>query len=147
MWRCRAALLDALERSKLTAANCTMSMVDACNDIGAAKINPLSAQIAGIVPGTCTILPSTATFENLFPYNPTPIESQFPNPATTTPSNNGLAKIDYSLNDHHHLDGFVFISRQSTSAAGALQPYWGTYGVGSTWNMPELGPGLRIRAG
>ena len=75
---------------------------------------------------------STSTFENLFPYNPTTIESQFPFPATNTPSNNGLAKMDYSLNDHHHLDGFVFISKQSTSCGRPVQPYWGTFGVGST---------------
>lgn len=113
-------------------ANCGISMVDACNDIGAAKINPLSAQIAGIVPGTCAIQPSTSTFENLFPYNPTTTESLLPNPVTDTPSNNGLAKVDYSINDHHHLDGFVFISRQSTSTDGAVQPFWGTNGVGHT---------------
>ncbi len=118
--------------TKLTAGNCTLSMVDACNDIGATKINPLSAQIAGIVPGTCTIQQSSATFENLFPYNPTTIESQLPFPATNAPSNNGLAKLDYSPSEHHHLDGFVFISKQSTTTAGAVQPYWGTFGVGST---------------
>jgi len=113
-------------------ANCTISMVDACNDIGAAKINPLSAQIAGILPGTCTPMPATSTFENLFPYNPTTTESLLPYPVTVTPSNNGLAKLDYSLSDHHHLDGLVFISRQLTSAEGAVQPFWGTNGVGHT---------------
>ena len=107
-------------------------MIDACDDIGAANINPLSAQIAGIIPGTCTPLPSTSTFENLFPLNPTNQEAQFPNPTTNAPSNNGLAKVDYTINDHHHLDGFVFISKQSTTVEGAVQPYWGNHGVGST---------------
>src|SRR5208282_569682 len=67
-----------------------------------------------------------------FPNNPGPSNEIFPYNPTITPSNNGLAKIDYSLSDHHHLDGFVFISRQSTNAVGILQPYWGTLGVGST---------------
>ena len=123
---CTGALLHT------AGANCTISMVDACNDIGAAKVNRLSAQIAGIIPGTCTPLPPTSTFENLFPYNPTTQEVLFPNPVTITPSNNGLAKVDYSINDHHHLDGFVFISKQSTSVGGVVQPFWGTTGLGST---------------
>ena len=45
-------------------------MVDACNDLGK-RLNPLSAQIAGLPPGSCIPLPATSTFENLFPYNPT----------------------------------------------------------------------------
>ena len=102
-------------------------------------MNPLSAQIAGIANYTtpaganfCIPQPATATFENLFPLNQTGSPSIFPFNATTTPSNNGLAKVDWDLNQHHHLDAFVFISRETTVADGTLQPYWGTNGIGST---------------
>ena len=50
---------------------------------------------------------------------------QYPlNPVTTSPSNNGLAKVDYDLNQHHHLDGFYYISRETTSTGNTYQPYW-----------------------
>jgi hypothetical protein len=121
----------------LPTGNCAFSMVDACNDIllQAAPnnvINPLSAQISGLNPATCAISRSSTSVENLWPYNPTNSATTFPNPATTTPSNNGLAKVDYSPSQHHHLDGFVYISRETTAADSNLLPEWSTLGVGST---------------
>ena len=59
------------------------------------------------------------------------LASIFPNPATTTPSNNGLAKVDYSPSEKHHFDGFFFISRE-TCDWRALSALWSTLGVGST---------------
>ena len=116
------------------------SMVDACiAQQKAGGVNPLSAQIAGIANYTtpaganfCIPQPGTSTFENLFPLNQTSSPSIFPFNATTTPSNNGLAKVDWDLNQHHHLDAFVFISRETTVSDGALQPFWGTDGIGNT---------------
>src|SRR5579872_741960 len=115
------------------------SMIDACMAQAGAKggVNPLSAQIAGIVnynnpagANFCVPQPATSTFENLFPF--TSSGTIFPNPVTNTPSNNGLAKVDYSPNQKNHFDGFVYISRESTTAGGIYQPYWGNVGVGST---------------
>ena len=40
--------------------------------------------------------------------------------------------MDYSPNLKHHFDGFVYIARQTQTAVGTYQPYWGTLGIGST---------------
>ena len=77
-------------------------------------------QIAGLRLMTCTPQPATSTFENLFPFNPTTSNQIFPNPVTTSPSNNGLAKVDYSPNEHHHFDGFFYISRETTSGGQSI---------------------------
>jgi hypothetical protein len=121
------------------------SMVDACktltnNGANPGAINPLSAQLSGIsnwgqVGGTgtlCTPQPATSTFENLWPYNPTTSVNTFPNPVSNTPSNNGLAKVDYSPNLKHHFDAFVYIARQTSVTGSNYQPYWDTLGIGST---------------
>lgn len=120
--------------------NCTNSIFDACTDILKAgkTISPLSAQMAGLVPigstsqpASCT--PSTAnssTSQFLFPVTTT--GTIIPDPVTSTPSNNGVAKVDYSPNDKQHFDGFFFISRETTTAAGVFQPYWGSSGIGRT---------------
>jgi len=119
----------------------SLSMVDACKAVAAtpAGVSPLSAQISGIVnfknpagANFCIPQPATSTFENLWPFNPTNSAQIFPQPVTTVPSNNGLVKVDYSPSEHHHLDGFFFISRESTSAGNNYQPFWSVLGVGST---------------
>src|SRR5579872_2523862 len=109
-----------------------LSMVDACNAVGRANVNPLSAQIAGLPAGSCIPQPATSTFENLFPYNPTLLEATSPNPVTTSPSNNGLVKVDYDINEHHHLDGFYYISRETQSMGNNYNPLWDVLGVGNT---------------
>ena len=109
-----------------------LSMVDACNAVGRANVNPLSAQIAGLPAGSCIPLPATSTFENLFPFNPSPLEATSPNPLTTSPSNNGLVKVDYDINQHHHLDGFYYISRETQSVGNNYNALWNTLGVGNT---------------
>jgi len=108
----------------------TGSIVDACNAVGRAKVNSLSAQIAGLLPGSCTPTPASSTFENLFPASSSGVIAL--NPVTSVPSNNGLAKVDYSPNAKHHFDGFVYISREETTIGGAIQPFWGSVGTGST---------------
>ncbi len=109
-----------------------LSMVDACNAVGRANVSPLSAQIAGLPAGSCIPQAATSSFENLFPYNPTLLEATSPNPVTTSPSNNGLVKMDYDINQHHHLDAFYYISRETTSAGNNYNPLWNVLGVGNT---------------
>ena len=119
----------------------SLNMVDACvaQSKVAGGVNPLSAQISGIVNFTnpaganfCIPQAPTSSFENLFPYNPSLSTQIFPNPVTTVPSNNGLVKVDYDINQHHHLDGFYYISRETTSAGNNYNPLWNTLGVGNT---------------
>jgi carboxypeptidase family protein/TonB-dependent receptor-like protein len=90
--------------------NCAFSMVDACNDIGRANVNPLSAQLAGLAPGSC--IPSTS-IENLFPFttNTNTAGNFEPALVTTGPLNNGFIKGDYILGPHHHISGFYFVSK------------------------------------
>ena len=54
--------------STLASGTCSASMVDACKDLGAAKINALSAQLSGLNPATCVVTPASSTVENLWPY-------------------------------------------------------------------------------
>ncbi len=119
----------------------TLSIVDACvaQQKLAGGVNPLSAQVAGIVNFTnpaganfCVPQAPTSTIENLFPFDPTLSDQITPHALTSVPSNNGLVKVDYDVNQHHHLDGFYYISRETTSAGSQYQPYWSTLGVGNT---------------
>jgi Carboxypeptidase regulatory-like domain/TonB dependent receptor-like, beta-barrel len=113
------------------------SFPDAISALQAASITPapLSLKLAG-----CTLGPpiscnggyfgnntgSSPTFTNNFPSN--------------FRSDNGLAKIDYHINNNNTLNGMVFISRADITAPeyGApfseLQPYWITNQV----NNPEV---------
>lgn len=100
--------------------NTTLSLVDACNAVGRANVTALSAKLAGLPAGSCTPLPATASFENLFPINP---GTQFAgSPQLVVPSglfglsdnNNtysGLAKVDYHINDKNTLSGMFFIGQ------------------------------------
>jgi hypothetical protein len=118
-----------------------LSMVDACvaQSKATGGVSPLSAQIAGITNFTnpaganfCIPQPATSTFENLFPFNPSLLEATSPNPVTTSPSNNGLVKVDYDINQHHHLDGFYYISRETQSMGNNYNALWNVLGVGNT---------------
>lgn len=126
----------------ISTGNANTSMVDACNALarnGAGGFNPvgttggvsaLSARLSGITidPVTgCKVSPSSSTFENLFPFNPT--SSTFYNPPLTTlgPLNNGFIKGDYLVNQHHHISAFYFISKSTQTAnyaSGQLLPQW-----------------------
>ena len=117
----------------------TNSMVDACNSIlnSGGTINLLSARLAGLTgiattgagagKGTCTVAPSSSTVENLFPYNPTQSTNYSPNLVTTGPLNNGFIKGDYVIGQHHHLNGFYFVSKayqQVQYSTSQLSPMW-----------------------
>ena len=108
------------------------SIVDACNSSiaaggagGRTNVNPLSALIAGLPSGSCTPQPGSSTFENLFPFSAT--GNFAPGLISTGPLNNGLVKVDYVLGQHHHLNGFFYISKSfqvTNYNNGQLEQQW-----------------------
>jgi len=115
--------------SALAAGNCAFSMVDACKDLGAAKISPLSAQLAGLNSATCAVTAASPTLENLLPFttNTNTAGNFVPGLITTGPLNNGFIKGDYVLGPHHHVSGFYFVSKSDQHvgyANGQLLPQW-----------------------
>jgi hypothetical protein len=103
----------------------TLSMVNACLAVGPAKINALSAQLAGINPTTCVVTPASSTVENVFPYNPTASNNFAPNLPSSGPLNNGIIKGDYVPGPHHHLSAMYYESRANQiSASAQLLPQW-----------------------
>src|ERR1700724_590336 len=88
------------------------SLVDACNAIKASgqAISSLSAHIAGLDTTTCSVAPTNfkpGASQSLFPTNPTngPIVLGL---VSTNQQDNGVAKVDYHVNDHHSLSGMLF---------------------------------------
>jgi Carboxypeptidase regulatory-like domain len=104
------------------------SMVDACTALGPGKINPLSAQLAGLNPTTCVVTPGSPTVENIFPYlTTTNTNNNFlPTLVNTTPLNNGILKADYVINSHHHVDGLYYVSKSQTVTGSPVLPQWST---------------------
>jgi hypothetical protein len=109
----------------------TFSMVDACNSLKTAgtPISPLSAQLAGLNVSNCTVSPGSPTFENLFPFttNTNTTGNFAPGLISTGPLNNGLIKVDYVLSQHHHLNGFFYISKSfqiTNYNNGQLEQQW-----------------------
>jgi hypothetical protein len=99
----------------------TKSFVDACKDLGPAKISALSARLAGLDPNSCVVTPASASVENVFDYNP---GNQFSKPIQVVATGltamsdvnstyNGVAKVDYHVNDRNTLSGMVFIGQGS----------------------------------
>ncbi len=89
------------------------SIVDACNAIGRANVTPLSAQIAGLPGGSCVPRPPNFTAgptESLFPANNgvAPLVLAL---LSSNQQDNGVAKIDYHMNDRHSLTGMYFNGR------------------------------------
>ncbi len=107
--------------------NCNVSMVDACHDLGASKINALSAELAGLNPTTCVVSPASSTFENLFPFNGTTSPNYNPPLNPNGPLDNGIFKVDYIPGPHHHI-GFTFFDAEGTQTANnnntQLLPQW-----------------------
>ncbi len=104
------------------------SMVDTCNSIGRAKVNPLSAQLAGLAdPNSCVVSPASATVENVFPYFDSQTTTFFQSAMSNLPLNNGLFKGDYALGEHHHLSGLLYISKsisKNVSSTNLLPEYY-----------------------
>jgi hypothetical protein len=121
----------------LTATEPGVSLVDACNAVKTAgeTITPLSAQIAGLSTSTCSVAPANFTpgpSESLFPTNNGNASAGDPKflPSDLISNNrndNGVAKIDYHMNDRHTLNGMYFIGQQdATFNDGSYQvaPIW-----------------------
>lgn len=123
-----------------------LSMVDACMaTISAGKtINPLSAQLAGIVnytnpglsnycvPQGSVLAPLGAGgVENLFPINNTNSITYVQSGPTNLPLNNGIFKADYDLGAHHHLSGLIYVSKSVSQDLGSteLLPQYSTLGI------------------
>jgi hypothetical protein len=95
------------------------SLVDACQAaLAAANANmgtfaPISAKLAGLSPSTCLPIPGQPTngFQGIFPYNPGPTVSFGTDILSVNQVDNGVAKVDYHLNNKHEFSGFYFIGR------------------------------------
>jgi hypothetical protein len=105
-----------------------LSMVNACNAILASgkTISPLSARLAGLTgissttgTGSCAVTPASSTIENVFPSNPNASTAYNPNLLNSTSSNNGIAKVDYQLNQHNHFSGLYYTGHQTGVAFGS----------------------------
>jgi hypothetical protein len=121
----------------LTAYSPDISLVDACRALNTAgeKISPLSAQIAGLNTATCAVAPanfSPGPSESLFPTNNGNASAQDPKFLPTglisnNQEDNGVAKIDYHINDRHTLNGMYFIGQEDATvndAANQVAPIW-----------------------
>jgi hypothetical protein len=108
------------------------SLVNACNAVTPAKVNLLSAQLAGLpvsggVVTSCTPQQGSSTVENLFPFNPNTTQNYNPNLLSSSPGNNGIFKGTYHYSDHNEFSGMFFRAQQDEQVAGPLTPYWGTF--------------------
>ena len=96
----------------LLASDPAHSLVDACNAVGFINIVPLSAHIAGLNPD-CSVKPTNYTpgaNESLFPTNlgANNSNSEILGMVSTSEQDNGVAKVDYHMNDHHSFSGTYF---------------------------------------
>jgi hypothetical protein len=132
-----SSVTSATIPTSIAGLGASLSMVDACNAAKASAfgLSPLSARLAGLDPTTCKVSPATASFENVFPYNPTTSTVFYPGDSASQPLNNGLAKGDWNVNERHHLSGFYFNSTSTQADGGALQPYWNATAYSKTWVM------------
>jgi len=99
--------------SDISTGKANTSMVDACKAVGPSKITALSARLAGLDPVACTVTPASSSFENVFVTNPTSGKNIVPTGLATlsdvNSTYNGLAKVDYHVNDRNTLSGMFFI--------------------------------------
>lgn len=116
--------------SSISIGDPNLSLFDACIALGRSNVNPLSALLAGMNdPASCKISPASDTVENLFPYNPTSNNLFYPGNPAKQPQNNGLAKLNWNLNERNQLTGFYFVSKATHYNGGSLQPYWSAIGI------------------
>ena len=115
----------------LTTNNPGRSLIDACNSVASASRTALSLKIAGLNPD-CS---PSSNFPNLLPVNngtlsATDPRSFVPGFTSTSGSDNGLAKIDYQISDHHSFNGMYFIGNGDgnwNDTASQVQPFWLSY--------------------
>jgi hypothetical protein len=140
--------------NNLAAGNCQLSLVDACNDVGFANVTPLSAHLAGLNPD-CSVKPTNYTpgaNESLFPTNLGfgGSNSEILGMISTSAQDNGVAKVDYHLNDRNSFSGMYFrgvgggswhdqaweVGVPGTAQAPWMSDLWGYIQLGSgswTW--------------
>jgi hypothetical protein len=110
----------------LAAPDPTISLVDACSALNTmgVPITAVSAAIAGLNPATCAVnadspgkkvVPGSGV--GLFPINNgTTVpgtDTVFPGLQNVSQADNGLAKVDYHLNDKNVINGYYFIGENS----------------------------------
>jgi Carboxypeptidase regulatory-like domain/TonB dependent receptor len=100
------------------------SLPDAIAGVQAAGLTPsaLSLQLAG-----CTLGPPIQCTGNLFPANTGASTSFFPNLQSYIKENNGVAKVDYHINDHHTVSGMYFFGQvdgQWNDAPNQVKQQW-----------------------
>jgi hypothetical protein len=127
----------ALGCSFITAGDCTNSLPDAITDLikGGVQPSALSLKLTGCTPpsGSGTVYTCTG---NLFPTNTgssSTITQGFPD---VFRSDNGVAKIDYHINDQNTLNGMYFQSEGDITAEDViyLQPQWLSHQI----NQPRV---------
>jgi hypothetical protein len=120
----------------ITAGDCTNSLPDAISDLIAngVSLSALSLKLAGCTPPAAgTVYTCTG---GLFPTNSgntSTITQGFPD---VFRSDNGVAKIDYHINDHNTLNGMYFQSEGDITAEDVtyLQPQWLSHQI----NQPRV---------
>jgi hypothetical protein len=130
------------------------SLVDACLDLNTKgiPITPLSAHIAGLNTTTCAVAPtnySPGANESLFPSNSNP-SGEVLGMVSTSKQDNGVAKVDFHMNDHNSFAGMYFrgvgggswhdqaweVGLPGSGGSPFLSQLWGYIQVGSgawTW--------------
>jgi hypothetical protein len=127
-------------------ADCKVSMVDAINALATSgggfntsMLSPVSLALAGCTVGANAA--ATACTGGLFPTNTTGSTSYTSTWPNTNVSQNGLAKIDYHVNDKNSLNGLVMINNYDDTGEDHpfLNPVFEnpnrvrTYTIGSDW--------------
>ena len=116
---------NALTGSSLTVQN-TYSLIAACNNLTVAP-SPLSLKLSGLTyggtPGTCAV---TSPYSGIFQTAPITNGSDPVTPLGNDTLNNGLAKVDYHLNQKNTLSGEYFMGNfDGLGFQGSpAQPYW-----------------------
>jgi hypothetical protein len=109
----------------------TNNVIDACHQVLAnSKLSPTSLKLAGLNPD-CTRNSAPSAY-SVFDLNPN-IYSRLSGPNlagslnTDFSTDNGLAKVDYHLNDKNTVNGKMFIGHDTglvANSATIIQPYW-----------------------
>ncbi|MDP9148173.1 MAG: carboxypeptidase-like regulatory domain-containing protein, partial [Acidobacteriota bacterium] len=108
----------------------TTSLVDACNALTPANRSALSLAMAGMNTNCAIVNPAANLFQSGTSVNFVPIIPM------NVHSDNGLAKIDYTINQKHNLSGELFMnSFGGLATQNQVAQYWRTY----TENQSRLG--------
>jgi hypothetical protein len=110
--------------------NVTNSLTDACNSVAVDKRSPLSLAMAGM-DANCGI---ASAKQNLFQSGSS--VSYVPVIPMDMHSDNGLAKVDYTINAQHNVNGEIFLnSFAGLATQNQVHDYWRT----DTQNQSRLG--------